>query len=51
LNGKRFSSGVGSLLYGKPAFSMRDQNLTAVPYALWGNRTPGEMLVWIKTTF
>jgi len=51
LNGKRFSSGVGSQLYGKPAFSMRDQNLTAVPYALWGNRTPGEMLVWIKTTF
>ena len=51
LNGKRFSSGVGSQLYGKPAFSMCDQNLTAVPYALWGNRTPGEMLVWIKTTF
>ncbi len=22
--------------------------LTAVPYACWGNRTPGEMLVWIR---
>ncbi|MBY9080664.1 glycoside hydrolase family 127 protein [Paenibacillus sp. HN-1] len=22
--------------------------LTAVPYTLWGNRTPGEMLLWIR---
>ncbi|MCL2478263.1 MAG: glycoside hydrolase family 127 protein [Treponema sp.] len=22
--------------------------LTAVPYGIWGNRTPGEMLVWIR---
>jgi DUF1680 family protein len=22
--------------------------ITAVPYAYWGNRTPGEMLVWIR---
>ena len=48
LNGKRFSSGVGSLLYGRPVFSMSNQKLTAVPYALWGNRSPGEMLIWIK---
>ena len=24
-----------------------DVELTAVPYGLWGNRSPGEMLVWI----
>lgn len=23
--------------------------LTAVPYGIWGNRVPGEMLVWIRT--
>jgi DUF1680 family protein len=23
--------------------------LTALPYGFWGNRTPGEMLVWIRT--
>jgi DUF1680 family protein len=23
--------------------------LTALPYGYWGNRTPGEMLVWIRT--
>ena len=22
--------------------------LTAVPYAVWGNREPGEMTVWIR---
>ncbi|MNB92967.1 Non-reducing end beta-L-arabinofuranosidase [compost metagenome] len=22
--------------------------LTAIPYTLWGNRTPGEMLLWIR---
>jgi DUF1680 family protein len=22
--------------------------LTAVPYACWGNRQPGEMLVWMR---
>jgi len=26
---------------------VRDRELRAVPYALWGNREPGEMVVWI----
>jgi hypothetical protein len=26
----------------------QDVELTALPYALWCNRTPGEMLVWIR---
>ncbi len=25
----------------------RDMELTALPYGSWGNRTPGEMLVWV----
>ncbi|MDD3213960.1 MAG: hypothetical protein PHY64_09805, partial [Eubacteriales bacterium] len=24
------------------------KTLTAVPYAAWGNRTPGEMRVWMR---
>lgn len=32
-------------------YSRREQEilLTAVPYFTWGNRTPGEMLIWIRT--
>ena len=29
--------------HGTPA----PMSLTAIPYALWGNRTPGPMRVWI----
>jgi DUF1680 family protein len=28
-----------------------DAELTAVPYGSWGNRGPGEMLVWIRGIF
>ena len=35
-------------LYGEPQFEKDDVHLTAVPYCLWGNREPGEMLVWMK---
>jgi DUF1680 family protein len=33
-------------LYGQPFYEVRDVRLTAVPYCLWCNRTPGEMLIW-----
>ncbi len=35
-------------LYGEPQFEKSAARLTAVPYCLWGNREPGEMLVWMK---
>jgi DUF1680 family protein len=45
--GFRMKSGVEGL-YGKESFSLKDARLVAVPYCLWCNRTPGEMLVWQK---
>lgn len=47
-DGMRLSSGVGDSLYGAPHFTLRPQSLTAVPYGLWCNREPGEMIVWLK---
>lgn len=35
-------------LYRKAVYSEKKVDLRAVPYGLWGNRTPGEMLVWQK---
>ncbi|MDR2156456.1 MAG: glycoside hydrolase family 127 protein [Clostridiales Family XIII bacterium] len=35
-------------LYGTPLFRRTGTRLTAVPYGLWNNRTPGEMTVWLK---
>ncbi|HML67046.1 MAG TPA: glycoside hydrolase family 127 protein [Clostridia bacterium] len=35
-------------LYAKPKFEKAKGSLTAVPYCLWCNRDPGEMLVWMK---
>ena len=49
--GKRLNSFSGSELYSSPDFSFSDETLTAVPYALWCNRTPGEMTVWMKAFF
>ena len=46
--GKRLDSGTGDALYASPRFSFTEQTLTAVPYGLWCNREPGEMLVWLK---
>lgn len=34
-------------LYADSAFKAEPCELRAVPYALWGNRTPGEMRVWL----
>lgn len=47
-HGEFLDSGVGDALYGTPAFRFTDRELTAVPYGLWCNRQPGEMLVWLK---
>ncbi len=38
----------GSRLYGEAHFDTEPVSLKAVPYCLWGNRKPGEMLVWHK---
>jgi len=35
-------------LYGIPEFKKQPAQYTAIPYGLWCNRTPGEMLVWMK---
>jgi hypothetical protein len=48
VHGKRLDSGVGESLYGPPAFRFTDTELNAIPYALWCNRTPGEMIVWLN---
>jgi len=37
-----------SALYASPNFDKTKVALTAVPYCLWCNREPGEMLVWMK---
>lgn len=48
--GQRLDSGTGEALYGTPDFTFTEQTLTAVPYGLWCNREPGEMLVWLKAS-
>ena len=48
-HGKRLHSFSGNELYSSPDFTFSDETLTAVPYGLWCNRTPGEMTVWMKT--
>ena len=45
--GQVLDSGVEGL-YGQPKFHLSPRLLTAVPYGLWCNREPGEMLVWMK---
>lgn len=35
-------------LYAAPRFEKSSAALTGVPYCLWCNREPGEMLVWVK---
>ena len=39
-----------SALYASPSFEKTQATLTAIPYCLWCNRTPGEMLVWMKAS-
>ena len=53
LAGKRLIGSMtdGDALYGPAKFTFAEAELTAVPYCLWCNRTPGEMLVFIKAMF
>ena len=45
------STGVDdSELYADCTLRTEPCMLHAVPYGLWGNRTPGEMRVWVDTT-
>jgi len=39
---------VSSEMYSFAAKDRLSKKLTFVPYYLWGNRTPGEMLVWVR---
>ena len=49
LKGKRIRPWEESQgLYGEVPVGLEDTELKAIPYFLWNNRTPGEMLVWIK---
>lgn len=38
-------------LYSEKKCCFEDVKIRAVPYAYWGNRSPGEMLVWMKEKF
>ena len=49
LAGKRIRPWERSqVLYGEIPPCLEDTELKAIPYFLWNNRTPGEMLVWIN---
>lgn len=37
-------------LYDRPDFSFKEASLRAIPYCLWCNREPGEMMVWLKAS-
>ncbi len=37
-------------LYSAPGFEVSKASLTAIPYCLWCNREPGEMMVWMKAS-
>ncbi|HCR83772.1 MAG TPA: hypothetical protein DIW07_10255 [Lachnospiraceae bacterium] len=47
---KRIQNGSwkGEELYSTFKPKYEDTKITAIPYAFWCNRVPGEMLVWIK---
>ena len=49
-DGYRIDSGIKEL-YGEQEFKLKPVNLSAVPYCLWCNREPGEMIVWQKVRF
>ena len=50
LHGQRLTRTTeqSSALYSTPSFEKADAALTAIPYCLWCNREPGEMMVWVK---
>ena len=50
LDGKRLvSSTADDGLYGEPSFKYKPVRLKAIPYFQWCSRTPGEMLVWMRS--
>ena len=42
------ASGWENSLYRKAGTKERPVDIKAVPYCLWGNRSPGEMAVWVR---
>ena len=38
-------------LYAERPVTLEDTEIKAIPYCFWDNRTPGEMLVWLKELF
>lgn len=50
VKGKRLVSSTADpdALYADPGFRLEEVQLRAVPYCLWCNREPGEMMVWLK---
>lgn len=51
--GERITSTIGQeeVLYAPPRFEKRNEELTAVPYCVWGNRKPGEMRVFLNADY
>ena len=45
---RRDAKGWEGQLYRRSASRAKTARITAIPYCLWANRTPGEMLVWIR---
>ena len=45
---RRINDGWQNELYKVAAKEIRTVRVKAVPYCLWGNRSPGEMTVWIR---
>ena len=52
LKGRRLvrSTDDQDALYDRPCFSFEEASLRAIPYCLWCNREPGEMMVWLKAS-
>ena len=52
LTGERLTrtTDQASALYSAPKFEVSKASLTAIPYCLWCNREPGEMLIWMKAS-
>ena len=46
---RRDTADWGANLYRPCASQDKECTLTAIPYYLWANREPGEMLVWVRT--
>jgi hypothetical protein len=47
---RRSRKGWENFLYDSRQSKLEPVRIKAIPYALWGNRKPGEMMVWIRST-